>query len=138
MIRQQGKQVIDLITDFLRCMWQYAKDEITKDIGAEADLSIFALTYLGLPMIFSGFCRCLFDGSSCMESAVLRQNAGGGYESRICSGSPSHRHRVRGCSRLSCRHSQCKAGSELCDSRCRGRNLRRRRKNQNQPRTSTF
>ena len=120
---QQGKQVIDLITDFLQCMWQYAKDEITKDTGVGADLSMFAFTSSEFPLKFSRFCRCLFDGSGCMESKVLRQNAGGSYESRICSGSPSHRHWVRGGGRFSCRHSQCKAGSELHDSRCRGWNL---------------
>ena len=81
-----------MITDFLQCMWQYAKDEIIKDIGVGADLSMFAFTPLELPLKLSGFCRYLFDGSGCMESEVLRQNAGSSYESRICSGSPSHRH----------------------------------------------
>ncbi|KAF8904785.1 hypothetical protein CPB84DRAFT_1677131 [Gymnopilus junonius] len=35
----QGKQPIDLIIDFLSCLWEYAKDQITKEIGAIADLN---------------------------------------------------------------------------------------------------
>ncbi|CAA7262612.1 unnamed protein product [Cyclocybe aegerita] len=30
---------IDLIIDFLSCLWEYAKDQITRDIGAVADLN---------------------------------------------------------------------------------------------------
>ncbi|OCB85968.1 actin-like ATPase domain-containing protein [Sanghuangporus baumii] len=33
-----GKKAIDLIIDFLSCMWEYAKEEITRTIGAVADL----------------------------------------------------------------------------------------------------
>jgi hypothetical protein len=34
-----GKKAIDLIVDFLSCLWEYAKEQITRDIGAVADLS---------------------------------------------------------------------------------------------------
>ncbi|KAJ2915337.1 hypothetical protein MD484_g5072, partial [Candolleomyces efflorescens] len=34
-----GKRPIDLIIDFLTCLWEYAKDQITRDIGAVADLN---------------------------------------------------------------------------------------------------
>ncbi|KAF9529066.1 hypothetical protein CPB83DRAFT_790568 [Crepidotus variabilis] len=34
-----GKRPIDLIIDFLSCLWEYAKDQITRDIGAVADLN---------------------------------------------------------------------------------------------------
>ncbi|KAF5326409.1 hypothetical protein D9611_000946 [Ephemerocybe angulata] len=34
-----GKKPIDLIIDFLTCLWEYAKDQITRDIGAVADLN---------------------------------------------------------------------------------------------------
>jgi hypothetical protein len=30
---------MDLIIDFLSCLWEYAKEQITRDIGAVADLS---------------------------------------------------------------------------------------------------
>ncbi|KLO16492.1 actin-like ATPase domain-containing protein [Schizopora paradoxa] len=33
-----GKKPIDLIIDFLSCMWEYAKEQITREIGAVADL----------------------------------------------------------------------------------------------------
>jgi hypothetical protein len=34
-----GKKAIDLIVDFLSCLWEYAKEQITREIGAVADLS---------------------------------------------------------------------------------------------------
>ncbi|KAF9054273.1 hypothetical protein BJ165DRAFT_1522813 [Panaeolus papilionaceus] len=34
-----GKRPIDLIIDFLSCLWEYAKEQITRDIGAVADLN---------------------------------------------------------------------------------------------------
>ncbi|RDB19633.1 Heat shock protein 12B [Hypsizygus marmoreus] len=34
-----GKKAIDLIIDFLSCLWEYAKDQITREIGAVADLN---------------------------------------------------------------------------------------------------
>lgn len=30
---------MNLIVDFLTCLWEYAKEEITREIGAVADLS---------------------------------------------------------------------------------------------------
>ncbi|KZT24956.1 actin-like ATPase domain-containing protein [Neolentinus lepideus HHB14362 ss-1] len=33
-----GKRALDLIVDFLSCLWEYAKEEITREIGAVADL----------------------------------------------------------------------------------------------------
>lgn len=30
---------MNLIVDFLSCLWEYAKEEITREIGAVADLS---------------------------------------------------------------------------------------------------
>lgn len=36
---QPGKRAIDLIIDFLAHMWEYAKEQITREIGAVADLS---------------------------------------------------------------------------------------------------
>ncbi|KAI9057551.1 actin-like ATPase domain-containing protein [Trametes sanguinea] len=37
-LRQPGKRAIDLIIDFLSCLWDYAKQQITREIGAVADL----------------------------------------------------------------------------------------------------
>ncbi|GAA5978586.1 hypothetical protein JCM11641_002779 [Rhodosporidiobolus odoratus] len=33
-----GKQPIDVVTDFLSCLWKYAKERITEEIGSVADL----------------------------------------------------------------------------------------------------
>ena len=35
---QPGKQAVDVIIDFLSCLWDYAKQQITREIGAVADL----------------------------------------------------------------------------------------------------
>lgn len=37
---QPGKRAIDLIIDFLSCLWDYAKQQITREIGAVADLGL--------------------------------------------------------------------------------------------------
>ncbi|KIJ61239.1 hypothetical protein HYDPIDRAFT_97047 [Hydnomerulius pinastri MD-312] len=34
-----GKTAMNLIVDFLSCLWEYAKEEITREIGAVADLN---------------------------------------------------------------------------------------------------
>ena len=36
--QQSGKAAINLIVDFLSCLWDYAKQRITQEIGAVADL----------------------------------------------------------------------------------------------------
>ncbi|GAA5866072.1 hypothetical protein JCM3774_000016 [Rhodotorula dairenensis] len=33
-----GKEPIDVVTDYLSCLWQYAKERITEEIGSVADL----------------------------------------------------------------------------------------------------
>ncbi|KAI0695313.1 actin-like ATPase domain-containing protein [Cytidiella melzeri] len=33
-----GKQALEVIVDFLHCLWSYAKEQITREIGAVADL----------------------------------------------------------------------------------------------------
>ena len=38
LLLQPGKKAIDLIIDFLSCLWDYAKQQITREIGAVADL----------------------------------------------------------------------------------------------------
>lgn len=44
-IVQPGKKATDLIIDFLSCMWEYAKEEITRTIGAVADLGLGLLIH---------------------------------------------------------------------------------------------
>jgi len=38
-----GKNVVDVIADFLRCIWRYAKRTVTEEIGSVVDLSEFSL-----------------------------------------------------------------------------------------------
>lgn len=33
-----GKEPMDIIVDFLTCLWKYAKEKITEEIGSVADL----------------------------------------------------------------------------------------------------
>lgn len=33
-----GKEPIDVVTDYLSCLWKYAKERITEEIGSVADL----------------------------------------------------------------------------------------------------
>ena len=35
---QPRKKPLHLIVDFLYCMWEYAKEQITREIGAVSDL----------------------------------------------------------------------------------------------------
>lgn len=37
-----GKEPIDVVTEYLSCLWQYAKERITEEIGSVADLGTFA------------------------------------------------------------------------------------------------
>ena len=43
---QPGKKAIDLIIDFLSYIWEYAKQQITREIGAVADLGVYRLSYV--------------------------------------------------------------------------------------------
>ncbi|KAF8064184.1 hypothetical protein FPV67DRAFT_1629198 [Lyophyllum atratum] len=48
-----GKKAIDLIVDFLSCLWEYAKEQITREIGAVADLNS-ADVWLTVPAAWDG------------------------------------------------------------------------------------
>ncbi|KAG5735573.1 Heat shock 70 kDa protein 12B [Termitomyces sp. T112] len=48
-----GKMAIDLIVDFLSCLWEHAKDQITREIGAVADLNS-ADVWLTVPAAWDG------------------------------------------------------------------------------------
>jgi hypothetical protein len=56
---QPGKKAIDLIVDFLSCLWEYAKQQITRDIGAVADLGKLVLNN-SMPLLIGFF----FAGSA--------------------------------------------------------------------------
>ena len=43
---QPGKKAVDLIVDFLSHIWEYAKQQITREIGAVADLGVYRVSYV--------------------------------------------------------------------------------------------
>jgi hypothetical protein len=59
-----GKRAVDLIIDFLSCLWEYAKDQITRDIGAVADLNS-ADVWLTVPAAWDA------KGSDIMRDAAI-------------------------------------------------------------------
>ena len=82
---------MDLIVDFLSCMWEYAKEQITREIGAVADLGTSLHIYYGLEVIHRSFSFVLyrFRGrmaySTCRVGCKrLRDNAGSCYLGRTC------------------------------------------------------
>lgn len=38
---QPGKRAVDMIIDFLSCLWEYAKEQITRELGVVADLGTY-------------------------------------------------------------------------------------------------
>ncbi|GAA6025140.1 hypothetical protein JCM10207_006249 [Rhodosporidiobolus poonsookiae] len=70
-----GKQPIDVITDFLSCLWKYAKERITEEIGSVADLES-ADVILTVPAAWDA------EGCSNMRESAIRaglvQSARGG------------------------------------------------------------
>jgi len=54
-IIQLGKKPVDLVLDFLSCLWEYAKEQITRDIGAVADLSENAKLWLQFSFLMRSF-----------------------------------------------------------------------------------
>lgn len=38
-VSQPGKTAMDLIVDYLSCLYEYAREQITRETGAVADLS---------------------------------------------------------------------------------------------------
>ncbi|GAA5889548.1 hypothetical protein JCM5296_005982 [Sporobolomyces johnsonii] len=70
-----GKQPIDVVTDYLSCLWKYAKERITEEIGSVADLEA-ADVILTVPAAWDA------AGCSLMREAAIKagmvQSARGG------------------------------------------------------------
>lgn len=60
-----GKNVVDVISDFLRCIWRYAKRQITDEIGSVVDLDA-ADVLLTVPAAWDA------AGCSLMREAAIR------------------------------------------------------------------
>ncbi|VDC04739.1 unnamed protein product [Peniophora sp. CBMAI 1063] len=61
----RGKQPLDVIVDFLSCLWEYAKERITAEIGAVADLDS-ADVWLTVPAAWDA------KGCELMRDAAIR------------------------------------------------------------------
>ena len=75
---QGGKQAIDLIVDFLSAMWEYAKEEITREIGSVADLSACPTLKVGRRShrcICDRLCGCMAYCTRCMGREGLQHDA---------------------------------------------------------------
>ncbi|KAA1466844.1 actin-like ATPase domain-containing protein [Dentipellis sp. KUC8613] len=79
-----GKRPLDVIVDFLYCLWEYAKEQITREIGAVADLDS-ADVWLTVPAAWDA------KGCDLMREAAI--NAGLVHSSRA--GDHAWRERLR-------------------------------------------
>ena len=75
---QAGKQAIDLIADFLSFLWEYAKEQITREIGSVADLSACPTLKVGRRShrcLCDRLCGCMAYCTRCMGRARLQHHA---------------------------------------------------------------
>lgn len=70
-----GKQAVDLIVDFLSCLWDYAKQQITHEIGAVADLDS-AEVWLTVPAAWDARgCQMMRDAA--IAAGLVRSSRAG-------------------------------------------------------------
>ncbi|EIW56662.1 actin-like ATPase domain-containing protein [Trametes versicolor FP-101664 SS1] len=75
-----GKRAIDLIIDFLSCLWDYAKQQITREIGAVADLDS-ADVWLTVPAAWDATgCQMMRDAA--IAAGLVRSARAGDHEWR--------------------------------------------------------
>ncbi|KAH9922307.1 actin-like ATPase domain-containing protein [Epithele typhae] len=75
-----GKKAIDLIIDFLSCLWDYAKQQITREIGAVADLDS-ADVWLTVPAAWDATgCQMMRDAA--IAAGLVRSARAGDHEWR--------------------------------------------------------
>ncbi|KAJ6619054.1 hypothetical protein B0H10DRAFT_1794150 [Mycena sp. CBHHK59/15] len=72
-----GKTPTDLITDFMSCLWEYAREQITRDIGAVADLNS-ADVWLTVPASWDARGCALMRDAALMAGLVQSAHAGDG------------------------------------------------------------
>ncbi|KAF9074482.1 actin-like ATPase domain-containing protein [Rhodocollybia butyracea] len=70
-----GKRAFDLIVDFLSCLWEYAKEQITREIGAVADLDT-ANIWLTVPAAWDAK-GCELMREAAIHAGVVRSARGG-------------------------------------------------------------
>ncbi|KAJ3786434.1 hypothetical protein GGU10DRAFT_290232 [Lentinula aff. detonsa] len=70
-----GKRAFDLIVDFLSCLWEYAKEQITREIGAVADLAS-ADVWLTVPAAWDAK-GCDFMREAAIQAGLVRSSRPG-------------------------------------------------------------
>ncbi|KAJ3995986.1 hypothetical protein F5050DRAFT_1762962 [Lentinula boryana] len=70
-----GKRAFDLIADFLSCLWEYAKEQITREIGAVADLAS-ADVWLTVPAAWDAK-GCDFMRGAAIRAGLVRSSRPG-------------------------------------------------------------
>ncbi|KAM6493252.1 actin-like ATPase domain containing protein [Amanita muscaria] len=77
-----GKRAIDLIIDFLSCLWEYAKDQITREIGAVADLNS-AEVWLTVPAAWDAKGCDIMREAAITAGLVQSAKAGDNWKDRL-------------------------------------------------------
>lgn len=70
-----GKNARDLIVDFLSCIWEYAKQQITREIGAVADLGA-ADVWLTVPAAWDGM-GCQMMREAAITAGLVQSSRAG-------------------------------------------------------------
>ncbi|KDR79932.1 hypothetical protein GALMADRAFT_153665 [Galerina marginata CBS 339.88] len=70
-----GKRAMDLIIDFLSCLWEYTKDQITREIGVVADLNT-ADVWLTVPAAWDAKGCDIMREAAITAGLVARSRAG--------------------------------------------------------------
>ncbi|GJN93743.1 hypothetical protein Rhopal_006800-T1 [Rhodotorula paludigena] len=70
-----GKNVVDVIADFLRCIWRYAKRMITEEIGSVVDLNA-ADVLLTVPAAWDA-AACSLMRESAIRAGLVQSSRGG-------------------------------------------------------------
>ena len=94
---QAGKQAIDLIVDFLSALWEYAKEQITREIGTVADLSACPTLNVGSGRrshrcVCDRLCGCVAYCTCCMGREGLQHHALSGNHCRLGTSVQGGRH----------------------------------------------
>ncbi|KAF5361454.1 hypothetical protein D9758_006262 [Tetrapyrgos nigripes] len=77
-----GKQAKDLVVDFLNCLWEYAKEQITRDIGAVADLNS-ADVWLTVPAAWDAKGCEIMREAAIQAGLVQSSRAGDNWRERL-------------------------------------------------------
>ena len=96
---QAGKQAIDLIADFLFVLWEYAQEQIPREIGSVVDLSACPTLKVGRRShrcVCDRFYGCMAYCTRCMGREGLEHDALSGIHCRLGTSSHGGRQQLEG------------------------------------------